>query len=318
MSDELQQSALGRLEFLAMGGQGRVYRVPELVLPDAPPALVYKEYKAGQVSPHGLRAIVAVRSRLAQHERERLDSMAAWPARLVKKGDDVCGVVMPEIPSSFFQTRTLPSGTTSSDAREIQYLFIDPKKAQRIGMPKLSLEERFAVCRDLAGALAFLHAHGVVFGDVNAKNALFRTGTNPRVMLVDCDAVRIRGSAAVVKQLNAPDWEPPEGRVLSQATDLYKLGLFVLRTVAPGDFASTARDPRRADPVLDAEGRLLLAESLRTEPNVRPTAAAWRDYFARRIARHHGKTVVPANPVPQQGATKGWRRDGSGKWVPAV
>ena len=46
-------------------------------------------------------------------------------------------------------------------------------------MPAPDLGERFAICRDLAGALAFLHEHGVVFGDVNAKNALFRIGLEP-------------------------------------------------------------------------------------------------------------------------------------------
>jgi hypothetical protein len=101
-------------------------------------------------------------------------------------------------------------------------------------------------------------------------------------MLVDCDAVRFRGSAAVTRQLNAPDWDPPEGgSVLTEATDLYKLGLFVLRVLNPGAQASTAREPRRADPLLRiGRGQEMLRAALSADPRHRPTAVWWRNYFA--------------------------------------
>ncbi len=327
MSDEIQRHDLGELgPELGRGGQAVVYAVPELQLPDTTGPLVYKEYKKDQVSPNGLRAIVAVRSRLIPRRRDQLDTVAAWPARVVRDGTRMCGVVLPLIPDSFFQERVLPSGKPSRDPREIQNLFIDPSRAVQLGMPLMSLADRFAVCRDLAFALALLHDHDVVFGDVNAKNVLFRKYPDPAVMLVDCDAVRIRGSAPVVRQLSAPDWDPPEGHVLTQATDMYKFGLVVLRVLIPGGQASTARDPDRlAGPLLDAEGRQLLRAALSPDPRARPHASTWRRYFALRVGRREVGPAVstdaaePQTTDPPPRPTAGWRRDPhTGTWVPAT
>lgn len=325
MDDELDRSELGPLgPRLGAGGQAVVYLLPELRLPDAQGQLVYKEYKGSQVSPHGLRAIVRVRSRMPENLRAQLDAVAAWPARVVRDAGAIRGVVMPLIPDSFFQARTLPSGKAGRHPREVQNLFVAPSVAVRIGMPLVSFAERFAICRDLARALAFLHEHQIVFGDVNAKNALFRMHPEPTVMLVDCDAVRIRGSAPVVRQLNAPDWAPPEGDVLTQATDVYKLGLFVVRVLSPGPQASVARDPARTAAALDREGLQLLAATLGPAGRGRPPVSAWYSYFRKRTpARRTADVVAPtpsAAPVravaPQR--TSGWRRDpNTGRWVPA-
>jgi serine/threonine protein kinase len=320
MTDELDRAAVGQLGAqLGSGGQAIVYLAPELTLPDVTGPLVFKQYKGNQVSPNGLRAIVGVRSRLDDAAKAALDSMAAWPVRVVRAAGRICGVVMPLIAESFFQDRVLPTGRRSRDPREVQNLFVDPAVAARVGMPALSMSQRFAVCRDLAAALALLHRNGVVFGDVNAKNALFRLRPEPTVMLVDCDAVRIRGSAAVVKQLSAPDWNPPEGAVLTQATDLYKLGLFVLRTLSPGQQSSTARDPARAFDELDAEGRRLLVAALGATGSARPVAATWRTYFAKRVAPERRVVVAAVAPArPASVTTSGWRRDpATGGWVPA-
>jgi DNA-binding helix-hairpin-helix protein with protein kinase domain len=285
MNDEIHRHDLGDLgPQLGKGGQAVVYLAPALRLPDATGPLVYKEYRQNQVAPHGLHAIVAVRGRLTRRQRDRLDGLVAWPLRVVRDGTGIRGVVLPLIPDSFFQERVLPSGKPSRDPRDIQYLFVDPSRAVRLGMPLMSLADRLAVCRDLALALALLHEYGVVFGDVNAKNVLFRKHPEPAVMLVDCDAARIKGSAPVVRQLSAPDWEPPEGSVLTQETDMYKFGLVILRVLTPGSQASTARDPNRVvDPLLDTEGRHLLHATLSPEPRTRPSAKTWRRYLALRL-----------------------------------
>ena len=321
--DEIDRADLGDLgDRLGKGGQATVHRLPSLRLPDVAGEGVYKHYHVGHQPPHGLRAIVRARSKLAAPVRARLDEIASWPARVVIDRGVICGVVMPLIPGSFFDHRRLPSGKVSTLPREVQSLFIGPELAARAGLAFPDTTERLAVCRDLAGALALLHENGLVFGDINAKNELFRTGAAPSVMLVDCDAVRIRGSAPVVRQLNAPDWAPPEGAVLTQATDLYKLGLFILRTLSPGPQASTSRSPQRLRSVLDTEGRRLLGAALADLGRLRPQAAEWESYFADRT----GLGAVPAQvkdaPVPQPvpvTTTAGWRRDpGTGRWVPAL
>ncbi|WP_328644913.1 hypothetical protein OHS58_31500 [Amycolatopsis sp. NBC_00348] len=320
--DEIDRAELGDLgERLGKGGQATVHLLPSLRLPDVAGEVVYKHYHAGHQPPHGLRAIVRARSKLAAPVRARLDGIASWPARVVIEQGAVCGVVMPLIPSSYFDRRRLPSGKVSTLPREVQGLFVGPEVASRAGLAYPDMTDRRAVCRDLAGALALLHENGLVFGDVNAKNALFRTGATPSVMLVDCDAVRIRGSAPVVRQLNAPDWAPPEGAVLTQATDLYKLGLFVLRTLSPGPQASTSRSPQRVRSVLDAEGRRLLGAALADLGRLRPEAAEWESYFATRTGLSSVPDQVAAGSgrQPAPTTTSGWRRDpGTGRWVPAL
>jgi serine/threonine protein kinase len=321
MTDELALGDLGTLgRQIGEGGQATVHLVPELRLPDATGDLVFKRYKGNQAAPNGLRAIVRVRSRMDVSTRGRLDQVAAWPARVVREGDAVVGVVMPLIPPSFFQERVKPSGKAANSPREVQNLFVAEKLTRRVGMPVPTMAERFAMCRDLAGALAFLHEQQIVFGDINAKNALFRMAPEPTVMLVDCDAVRIRGSAPVVRQLNAPDWSPPEGSVLTQATDVYKFGLFVIRMLSPGPQASTSRSPERIAGLLDQAGKHLLSATLALDGRSRPPASAWHRYFIRTTPVRRGEAVmalerlVPA--VPKQ-STTAWRRDpGTGKWIP--
>ena len=189
------------------GAQAVVYDAPALSLPDAPGPLVYKEYKPGQHPPQGLRRLVKVRNDLDPAARSRLDQRAAWPLRVVEDGGRVHGVVLPLIPAGFLHTRVLPgTGVRKTSPREVQNLLVPPERARLVGMPVATVEQRLAVCRDLAAALHLLHQHNLVFGDLNARNELFQLGATPAAMLVDCDAVRISGSAAVVTQLDAPDW----------------------------------------------------------------------------------------------------------------
>ncbi|GIF73920.1 hypothetical protein [Asanoa siamensis] len=316
------------------GGQARVFRAPALVLPDAARELVLKAYRPGHQPPHGLRKLVAVRNGLLPADRDRLDGFAAWPLRVVEEGGQVLGVVLPLIHATFFVDRVLPgTGQRATTPREIQNLLIPPERALRIGMTVPDLAERFAVCRDFAAAVHFVHRQGLVLGDINACNALFRIGRRPTVMLVDCDSIRIRGNAAVVAQLNAPDWEPPE-RQLTQESDRFKFGLFVLRCLSTGDQMSTTRDPSRADAVLDQEGRALLRAALETAPGRRPTARDWGAYFhfhltGQRIpptatSTRPGPGGSPATsggagvPPRQSGgvATRGWVRDpATGQWT---
>jgi hypothetical protein len=105
--------------------------------------------------------------------------------------------------------------------------------------------------------------------------------------------------------------------VLTQATDLYKLGLFVLRVLSPGPQASTFRDPGRVMGKLDAEGRGLITAALGPVGSARPTAAAWSAYFAQRIVPAVAR-LTPRRVQSPGATTSGWRRDPmTGRWVPA-
>lgn len=273
---------LGRLDPLSRGGQADLFRVPDLHLRDAPADLVFKRYRspARSVSASGLSRIVHVRHNMSREQRLRLDEATAWPVRIVAAGSIVLGVVMPLIDASYFANLTLPSGKQRSGPREVQYLFVDPSKSTRLGLEPPSLRDRAMLCKAYAFALGILHKAEVVFGDISAKNALYRTRPRPGVMMVDCDAVRMRGQGAVVSQLHTADWDPPEGlTVQSELTDRYKLGLFILRALTPGDFSSVNRNPAVADAVLSAPGRTMLRRSLLGDPDERPAARDWYYYF---------------------------------------
>jgi hypothetical protein len=317
----LDRRSLGKLgELLGEGGQARVYKAAKLMLPDAPGALVYKAYKTGGVPANGLRRLVATRNQLDDVRRARLDELAAWPLRVVEDGGVALGVVMPLIPKTFFQTRFLPgTGRLAHDQREVQNLFVDPGLAARLGMPVPTRAQRLTICRDLAAAVHVVHRMGLVIGDLNARNALFRLTDRPHIMLVDCDAVRIRGTASPLSQLNAPDWDPPEGRFpLSQQTDRYKFGLFVLRCLNPQRLGSLSRDPAKGDAHLDAVGRTMLRAALLGPPSGRPTLQEWGRCLQAHIDGRPSppwptSLPVPA-PRPPTAPTGGMRRDATGVW----
>ncbi|WBB80599.1 hypothetical protein O7606_04200 [Micromonospora sp. WMMD882] len=277
---ELRRADLGELgDELGSGGQAVVHDLPGLTLPDAPGRLVYKEYRPG-LAPRArdMHDLIALRANLDEPERRRLDACAAWPLRVVGDDRGIRGVLLPRIPDSFFQPVTLPSGRRREIPREAQHLFVDADRCRRIGMPTPTPRQRLRICRDFAAALAFLHGPplDVVFGDLNAKNELFRLDAEPTVLLVDCDAVRVRGSVTGSRQLDAPDWAAPEAPdALSRHTDLYKLGLFVLRCLTPGTQASTRTDPAYAAGALDPGGVALLTAALTGPPAKRPTAEEW-------------------------------------------
>lgn len=342
----IDRASLGPLEYIAEGGQGRVFRCTQLRLPDYDGALAFKEYKPGQVTASGLEAIIGVRSRLDDETRHRLDRLSTWPTRLVQENGRVTGILMPLIRDEYVHVGRSLTGSVLRKEREIQYLFLSAQRCEKLGFPRVNVFQRFVICQELATAFALLAAQNVVFGDLNAKNALFAIGPghhDASLMLVDCDAVRVRGTMSAVPQLNSPDWEPPvaERTHLTQQTDVYKYGLFVLRCLSPGPQASTARDPRRADGVLDETGQGMLRRTLGENREARPSAQQWADYFAAlrhaRIAgaQAPGGGATTSTPAAQPGrspagsdsqraakpaeterrASTGWRRSPDGSWV---
>jgi len=277
------RAALGELEQLSGGGQSNIYQLRTYTLPNAPGPFVYKEYHKhlGEVSGHGLAGVIAVRESLDASEREWLDSSAIWPLRVVVERGAVTGVIMRLIPDEFFQQITLPSGRAARLPREAQHLLIARKLCEKLGWPFAESVQRLQLCTQLCYTMAFLHRRGIVFGDISPRNVLFRLTPNTGMTLVDCDAIRKVGTAAVVGQGNTPDWSPPEGRNAPQSmrTDVYKLGLFILRVLSPGPGSSVNLDPEVVKNTLDAHGMHLLRRSLASDPDARPAAKDWYFYL---------------------------------------
>jgi serine/threonine protein kinase len=336
----VRKPELGRLDQLASGGNGVIYRVPDYHLASAPQDLVYKEFRRGKVTVQraSLLRIVRVRSRLEERKRQTFDQLTAWPLQVVEEADGtVAGVVMPLIPQQFFEQVHLPSGRFEVIAREVQHLFVAPERGLRNGFAVPSWEEsalRLRVCGRFAFAIGLMHRCDVVYGDISARNTLYSLSPRPAVVFVDCDAVRIAGSAAVVKQQNTPDWDAPESKValsarrpivLSKATDRYKLGLFILRCLTPGPGSSVNREPSVAQWSLDPEGMELLRRALQGQPAERTTAKEWHEYLTIRLGEGRLKGMRSRPPagrparspdatVPKQPTS--WIRGPDGTWRP--
>ena len=326
----VRMADLGDRDRLNSGANGTIWGLKTFQLPTDPGKLVFKEYRgdAVSVSLPGLQSIVSARMRLPEVRRRVFDGLTVWPLRAVVTDDGApIGVLMRLIDATFMETFVLPSGRREVSPREIQHLIFDPATARQRNVavpPDRDVTARIAICEQMAYAMAIMHGANLVYGDLSARNVLYRVAPTPSILLVDCDAARVKGSAAVHKQQNSPDWDPPEGsRQQSQATDRYKLALFVLRCLTPGRGSSVNRDAAAADRVLDAAGRYLLQTGLSLRAEERPRAREWLSYLRQRLGLPPLPTrpVAPVQPTPvsRQLVTGGggWKRGDDGVWTPA-
>ncbi len=301
----LRRGQLGQISQIGKGGQARVYLAAELEVPDEHGRFVFKEYKDKKIPIGGLDGIVAFRYRMADYDRAVLDVLTNWPLRVVEADDGgTDGVIIPLIPDDFFHEIRRPDGTRKRLPRDGQYLAQPEERCTRVGLTPVGLGDRYRLCRDLALAIGFLHRRDVCVGDISFNNVTYNLSVTPSVYLVDCDAFRLKGQAPVVPQLHTPDWIPPEGaKVQSARTDAYKLGLFILRVLAPRELSSQNRDPAWADQSLDPRGRYLLRKALASDPTRdRTTPKEWMVYFTDALKRNALATTrctsrMPPKPV---------------------
>jgi hypothetical protein len=297
--ERLQRSRLGSLDLIGKGGQARVYLAPELKVPGTSGPLVFKEYRRKTISINGLDGMTAFRLRLEGRDRSVLDAITNWPVRVVEGSAGADGVVLPLIPPEFFHELHLPAGARKRRPRDGQYLAQPPERCQRVGVPVAGLGDRYRFCRDLAFAIGFLHRRDVCVGDISFANVSYSFDYYPCVYLVDCDGFRLRGHAAVVPQLHTPDWVPPEGaRVQSTSTDLYKLGLYILRVLTPVPLSAQNRDPSWADGALEPRGRVLLRRALADDAARRTSAKEWYEHFDGVLKRRRLRTSTHRRRIP--------------------
>lgn len=113
--------------------------------------------------------------------------------------------------------------------------------AQRLASGRLTAEEVVAFGAELCAALAAVHRHGLVHGDVKAENVLCEAGG--RVVLADFGAareVRDHGALSVSGTLHYLAPELLQGAPATPASDLYALGVLMYRALA-GTFPRQAR-----------------------------------------------------------------------------
>jgi serine/threonine protein kinase len=279
----VKKADLGRLESLAEGGFGKVYRVPDYHLQGDPADLAYKEFtKEEAQQAHASQTAVAFRDNLSTAERAALDPYAAWPRAVVEDGRTVVGLLMPLIPPDFFcELIDDKTGDRGTAPREMQWLIATQaqRDAADIDLSSVDKTQRITLLAQLVYAVRRLHKHGWVFGDLSFKNAVFAVNP-PRMMLIDCDAAA-SVSDPRRKQVHTPFWVPPECQhvpgqvhldVQDTVTDVYKLGLAILRCLSPGKGAASATSPARVAQELDAAGLDLIARAVGSARRARPTS----------------------------------------------
>jgi serine/threonine protein kinase len=284
---------LGVLSKIGQGGQGVVYRAPNVTTKFAS-SMVYKEYKTQTRTDIDFTALAAmpalVEDSLTYSQAERLISIAAWPCAIVDDAGAPTGFVMPAIPEAFFVPLTTAKGVSTSSA-EFQHLLNHPTVLAARGITVVDAQ-RFSLLRETASALAFLHKHGVCVGDISPKNLLFSLTPREAVYFIDCDAMRINGVSAL-PQVQTPGWDAPAGEELATIySDTYKLGLLALRMLA-GD--QDTKSPGHLPATTPAQLRQIITDTLTNDPNRRPLPEAWTYVLGNAIeeAQHQQKTAAP-------------------------
>ncbi len=269
----IDRDRLGALAKIGQGGQGVVYGAPNVKTKFAA-SMVYKEYKSQTLAEIDFTALAAmpvlVEESLSYAQAEWLISFAAWPCAIIEDGGASTGFVMPAIPGEFFIDLTTVKGVSRTTA-EFQHLLNHPSVLAARGI-EIEEAQRYALLREVASALAFLHEHGVCVGDISPKNLLFSLSPHEAVFFIDCDAMRINGVSAL-PQMETPGWGKPEGEELATIySDTYKLGLLAMRLLA-GD--QDTRNPQHLPSTTPGSMRQIITDTLTNAPQQRPLPEAW-------------------------------------------
>ena len=172
------------------------------------------------------------------------------------------------------------------------------RTAAHVELSNVDKTVRLILLTQLICAIGLLHKHGWVFGDLNLRDAVFALSP-PKLLLLDCGC-----SGAISdpsrRKFSTPFWDPPEYPKNSTAdkmpqqelpdavTDVYKLGLAILRCLTPGKGAATSRTVSRLNGELDGEGTILLSRALSADRASRPTATELFSYFGSMVSRRVG------------------------------
>ena len=287
---------LGQLRFLADGASSKIFAAPELRLPGSASAMVYKEFTSDRVNrARSASLAVAFRAELSPEERRELDRFSVWPRAVVEDSSGGgCGLLMPLVPAEYFiQRPDLGARYVTGRLRDMDALAGGSRqsKAGDVDFQDPDLTDRLFLLAHMVYALGWLHKHGWVFGDLSFRDAAFALEP-PRLMLLGCD------SAAPLadlhrRQVSTPGWEPPECssaavssqqpgmRLQDEATDVYKLGLAILRCLAPSHDTATAASVGHLGRELDQDGVDLISRALSADRSRRPAARDLYRYLRR-------------------------------------
>ena len=218
------------------------------------------------------------------------------------------GLVLPRIPTSFYRS--------PGDPREMEVLLCDDSRMRNIPCEPPSWRERLAIALDCAEYMTFVHRQlGMIVGDVNHRNELWRAGRQPASYWIDCDSYRIANTTSSAASITSPGWSDPRSpRASSVDSDHYKLALLIYRMLV--QHPNVEPRPDRIDVHLGKKvGKAVLdcaQEAATAGRGGRPEAARWIDVLRAELGpsiatltgRRHGTrrpkpTTAVSNRSPQ-------------------
>lgn len=130
---------------------------------------------------------------LARLGTERLLKLSAWPVDVLRNAPDgeVAGFVMKKI----------------EQAEEVHTLHSPKSRLQKF--PEASWAFLLYVAANIARAVAAMHEHGFVIGDLNPKNILVTRKAT--IYLLDCDSFQVTAEGKTYRcEAGFPEYTPPE------------------------------------------------------------------------------------------------------------
>ena len=265
----------GRL--LGQGGEGSVHLV------EGRPGEVVKLYTGPVPAPQARR--LEVMGRLVTPE---LLDVCAWPlGPVVNERGATVGLLMPEVPHASF--------------RPLHDLTV--QKSRLAHFPHADWRFLVRAARNLAGAVATIHAHGHVIGDLNLGNVLVTR--HATVKLIDCDSFRVEADGEVfgcgvgVEAFTPPELQGADLRAADRTAAHDRFGLaslvFLLLMLGRYPFAGVwpGEPPAMGEAIRAhayAYGRHAVRRGVRPPPGtlpVRALPAPLRDLFERAFGPRH-------------------------------
>src|SRR5262245_11915390 len=257
------QSEIVRLgRRIGIGAEGEVYEIQDNS------DLVAKVYH--EPPPQEKADKLVVLSRLGN---ERLFNLSAWPVSTLRDAPDgeVVGFVMKKI----------------SQAEEVHALHSPKSRLQKF--PEASWAFLIYAAANIARAVALIHEHGLVIGDLNPKNILVTRKAT--VYLLDVDSFQISADGKIYRcEGGFPEYTPPELQGVAfrdvdrgQAHDCFGLAVVIFQLLFMG------RHP--------FSGRYLEAGEMSLERAIRESRFAYgADAEARKMRQPPGTLALDSMP----------------------
>ncbi|GED95975.1 hypothetical protein nbrc107697_00140 [Gordonia crocea] len=298
----VEKSSLGSMVRLNAGNQATLYSVPSYRHPKIGTEVVFKEYKRSLLADHGaalangLPLIVDYPDGLSEARRKDLLSVTVWPRDVVVDDGRLVGILMGRIQDPFWfemRGKQLPFS--------LKMLCDAPTQIRKRGLAVPSRSDLVGLTIRLIYALHLIHDNDLVVGDLSGNNVVL---TNPalfsggfRVKFLDVDSFRLADSAPPIPQGDAGQWRTPEtmaveeeaakiggfraemllaqGQVRTRSTDIFKLGLAIIRLFDETEDAALTYSIDDAAPrirqAFPADAATLLLRMVTAAPDGRPT-----------------------------------------------